>query len=112
MIALDTTTQKIKLFVFETDNFTLDNKTEYALSELINDNQFEGKLRFDKQTKLAFKPDFEYKSVMDSWRFSPRKNWNSLTGIITTWDEPKEIDNQLIRKEHFDYIELSVQITN
>lgn len=108
-IVQDVNTNRMKLFVYDRFNFSNKNFTEYNLSDLVETKSFVDKLRYEKQSKLAGIPDFNYNSLIDSWRFTKNHKWNSLIGRIEHWFQPEKDGEYFIRKERYDYIELEIK---
>lgn len=93
MVLNDIEYNQLKLLLFYKQNFSLDKYYDFELSEIIESHELESKLRFDKKTKLAFIPDYKYNSIIDSWRFTPNKSWNSLIGRVVLGLNLKKMEN-------------------
>lgn len=108
-IILNSDSNQIKLYVFDKFNFSLDNYSEYNISELIETKNLTDILRFETTSKLAGISDFKYNSLIDSWRFVDNKKWNSLIGRIEHLYQPEKDGEYFIRKEKYDFIELKIE---
>lgn len=108
IVVNDVEYNQLKLSSFSKQDFSLDKYSEYILSDMIESKDLESKLRFDRIAKLVFVPDYKYNSIIDSWRFIQNKSWNSLIGRVVFWFEPEEDGEHFIRREKYDYVELSI----
>lgn len=78
------------------------------LSDIIKDEALIDFLGERRIRKLSLIPDFQFSSIIASWRFIPNIKKNSFVGSVQKWEEPINNQNIFERVEHFGSIELEL----
>jgi hypothetical protein len=109
IILLDVSGNKLKLCCFEKENFISNHCKVFNLADLIPDSQLNPNLRYKEIAKLVAIPDFKFNHTIDSWLPLHNSNWNTLIGQVTHWDVPYKEADYFLRKERFDFIEITIK---
>jgi hypothetical protein len=108
IILFDVSVNKLKMYCFDPEHFSSNHYKVFNLADLIPDSQLNPNLRYEEDVKLVAIPDFKFNHTIDSWLHLHNSNWNTLIGQVTHWDVPYKEADYFLRKERFDFIEITL----